>query len=333
MELDDYDYFLPEELIAQEAAVPKDSSRLMVVKEQTIEHRKFFDIIDYLLPGDVLVINTTKVSRSNISGKKVTGSPVIVTLIKPIDETTFETRIKGRRLKIGQDFIFNGGIKGEIIGLYDDMFTFRFDRPITEEIKQAHFDLPIPPYVQHNLKDDSEYQTVYSKEEGSLAAPTAGLHFTDKLLEKIKKKGVKIAKVCLHIDYGTFLPIRGKLEDHHMHEEWYEIDDKNAEIINSRKGRLIPVGTTCVRTLESAADNNGKVIPQKSSTDIFIYPVYRWKNRFDALITNFHLPRSTLLLLVSAYFGKEKVLKAYAEAVRKKYRFYSLGDSCMLIRD
>jgi len=196
----------------------------------------------------------------------------------------------------------------------------------------AIFELPTPPYFKRKLENDSEYQTVYSKKDGSLAAPTAGLHFTPELLTQIKKKGVKIAKVLLHVDFGTFLEIKGKIKEHHMHEEYFEVSKEAADTINNCKGRLVVVGTTSVRTLESAVDAKGKVIAQKSRTSIFIYPGYRFRNRIDLLITNFHLPESTLIMLVSAYYGREKVLAAYSEAIKQKYRFYSLGDAMLLIK-
>ncbi|RMF55423.1 tRNA preQ1(34) S-adenosylmethionine ribosyltransferase-isomerase QueA [Candidatus Woesearchaeota archaeon] len=330
MKLSDFDYELPKELIAQHASIPKDSSKLMIVRKDSVEHKKFSDVINYLEKGDVLVINEAKVSRAKLRGRKESGGKAEVILCKRLGKDLFKCRIKGSRLREGIIIKFKQGLSSKIVKKNDDVFTIKFNKPISENLKRL-FELPLPPYVKEPLKDESEYQTVYSKKEGSLAAPTAGLHFTDELLKRIKEKGVKIAKICLHIDFGTFLPIRGKIKDHKMHEECFEISKRNAEIINNRKGRLIVVGTTCVRALESSADEKGNIIPQKSKTSLFIYPGYRFKTRIDAIITNFHLPKSTLLLLVSAYFGRERILEAYKLAVEKKYRFYSLGDAMILI--
>jgi S-adenosylmethionine:tRNA ribosyltransferase-isomerase len=332
MDLNQFDYELPKELIAQHAIVPKDHSRLMVLNGDRIEHRHFYDLIDYLNKYDVLVINETKVSKARISGRKATGSPVDIILTRKLSATRYECRIKGNRIHLGDIYLFPDKISCEVIGRANDLFTVEFNKPLSKKLMDKDFELPTPPYVKQKLKSDSEYQTVYSKQEGSLAAPTAGLHFTPALLKKIEAKGVKIAKICLHVDFGTFLPVKGRVEEHHMHEEWFEVTKKAADTINNRKGRLILVGTTSVRTLESAADPHGKIIPQKSKTSIFIYPGYQFKNRIDALITNFHLPKSTLLLLVSAYYGKEAILKAYREAIKQKYRFYSLGDAMLLIK-
>lgn len=332
MELRDFYYELPKEMIAQKAMVPKDHSRLMVVADGKIEHKHFYDIIDYLEKDDVLVINETKVSKVRICGRKTTGSPVELILIKKQAPKKYECRIKGNRIHLGDRYVFGGGLSCEVVGKDNDIFTAEFNKPITSKMVSTFFELPTPPYVKQKLGSDSEYQTVYSKKEGSLAAPTAGLHFTPELLARIKKKGVKIAKVLLHVDFGTFLEIKGKIQDHHMHEEYFEVSKSAADTINNRKGRLILVGTTSVRTLESSTDAKGKVIPQKSKTSIFIYPGYRFKNQIDMLITNFHLPESTLLLLVSAYYGREKILSAYNEAIRQKYRFYSLGDAMLIVK-
>lgn len=332
MELREFYYELPKELIAQKAMVPKDHSRLMVLNNGKIEHKHFYDIIGYLNKEDVLVINETKVSRARICGHKISGSIIELILTKNLAPKRYECRIKGNRIHLGNRYEFEGGLSCEVIKKDNDLFTVEFNKPLTQKIIKEDFELPTPPYVKRKLQSDSEYQTVYSKREGSLAAPTAGLHFTPELLAKIRKKGVKIAKVLLHVDFGTFLEIKGKLEEHHMHEEYFEVSKEAADTINKRKGRLIVVGTTSVRTLESSTDEKGKVIPQKSKTSIFIYPGYKFKNHIDALITNFHLPESTLLLLVSAYYGREKILAAYQEAVKQKYRFYSLGDAMLLIK-
>lgn len=332
LNLNDFDYELPKKLIAQKAAVPKDSSRLMVVKGDKIEYKHFYEIIDYLNKDDVLVINETKVSRAKITGKKMTGSKAELILCDKIDDNTFGCRIKSNKVRVGNEYVFAKGLRCRIIGQEKDVFTVKFNKRIDKKIINNLFELPLPPYVKRRISKEAEYQTVYSKKTGSLAAPTAGLHFTRKLLQKIRKKGVKIAKICLHIDFGTFLPVRGRIEEHRMHEEYFEIDRKNAEIINSRKRRLVAVGTTSVRALESAADGKGRIIAKKGRTDIFIYPGYEFRTNIDAMITNFHLPKSTLLMLVSAYYGRERILSAYEEAIKRKYRFYSLGDGMILIK-
>jgi S-adenosylmethionine:tRNA ribosyltransferase-isomerase len=332
MELSDFYYELPKELIAQKAMVPKDHSRLMVLNKGKLEHRHFYNIIDYFKKDDVLVINETKVSRARVCGRKTTGSAVELILCKKFSPKRYECRIKGNRIHLGNRYMFGDRLSCEVVARDNDIFTVEFSRPITQKLVDTLFELPTPPYIKRKLESDSEYQTVYSRKEGSLAAPTAGLHFTPELLAKIKQKGVKIVKVLLHVDFGTFLEIKGRIDEHRMHEEYFEVSKAAADTINSRKGRLILVGTTSVRTLESAADAKGKVIPQKSKTSIFIYPGYRFKNRIDCLITNFHLPESTLIMLVSAYYGREKILQAYQEAIKQRYRFYSLGDAMLLIK-
>lgn len=333
MKLSDFDYDLPEELIAQRPIRPRDHSKLMVLHKETqeIEHKHFYDIASYLKKDDVLVVNETKVSRAKICGKKNTGGAVEVILTKKIDEKTFECRVKGYNPKPGDRHIYKNDLKGEIIGKIQDTLVIRFNKDLTEEILKD-FELPTPPYVSRKIETDDEYQTSYCEKEGSVAAPTAGFHFTPEIFKKLGQKGVKIVKICLHIDFGTFIPIRDEnITDHKMHEESYQISGSAADQINDRKGRLFVVGTTSLRALESAADENGKIIPQKSSTDIFIYPGYRFKNRIDGMITNFHFPRSTLLLLVSAFSGRENILQAYKAAVEQKYRFYSFGDSMLII--
>jgi S-adenosylmethionine:tRNA ribosyltransferase-isomerase len=332
MEITDFDYELPKERIAQQAVVPKDSSRLMVIESGKIEHKHFYHLPAYLTKGDVLVINETKVAASKISGQKTTGSRVELILTKKTSPTRYECRIRGNRIREGDKYIFSKDLKCKLTGRTNDIFIVEFNRPLGQKIIGRLFELPIPPYIKKKVGNNSEYQTVYSKKEGSLAAPTAGLHFTTKLMKEIEAKGVKIARLCLHIDFGTFLSIKGKIEEHKMHEEYFEISKKAADTINNRTGRLILVGTTSVRSLESAADSSGKIIPQKSKTSIFIYPGYRFKTQIDALITNFHLPKSTLLMLVSAYYGREKILAAYREAIAERYRFYSLGDAMLLIK-
>lgn len=338
MELSDFDYDLPKELIAQFCVHPKDHSRLMIVKKDRkdscgkniISHKRFYDIIDYFLPEDVLVLNETKVSRAKIIGKKNTGGAVEIILVKKIDESTYEAKVYGKKIKEGVICEFNFKLMCEVIEKKDDLFVIKFNQDVDTE-KISDFTLPLPPYVKSKLENESDYQTIYSKKEGSLAAPTAGLHFTNDLLEKIEKKGVLIVKVCLHVGIGTFSPIRGEISEHKMHSEEFEVSSDTADTINNRRGRLFVVGTTTLRTLESSCDASGKVHAGSGSTNIFIYPPYHFKLKFDGLITNFHLPKSTLLLLVSAYFGRENILDAYKIAVTEKYRFFSLGDAMFLV--
>jgi len=330
MDLSDFDYVLPPDLIAQEPAIPKDSSRLLALQGDRISHLQFSDITRFFQKGDVLVLNETKVSRAKIRGAKTTGGQAEIILCGRLDEKRFQCRISGHRLRIGNIYVFPGGLKGVIEDGNDGLFTMRFNKALTPDLLENHFELPGPPYIEKKV-EDHEYQTIYATRDGSLAAPTAGLHFTEDLLLALEKKGVKIARVCLHVGFGTFFPVRGPLADHVMHEEWYEVGEEAAGIINRREGRLFAVGTTSVRTLESASDEKGNILPGCGTTRLFIYPGYVWKTKIDGLITNFHLPRSTLLLLVSAYMGRERILDAYKEAIKEKYRFYSLGDAMLLI--
>lgn len=329
MDLNDFDYHLPKELIAQSAVEPRDSCKLMVVDESGVKHRHFYDIVDYFQSGDVLVLNETKVSRAKIVGKKTSGGAVEIMLCKRLDETKFICRIK-HHVNVGSICQFGKGLECRVVDKNEDEFTIEFNRIVSPD-DEKEFLLPLPPYVKEKVTDENSYQTVYSSKEGSLAAPTAGLHFTPELLSILERKGVKIAKICLHVGFGTFLPIRTDIvEKHKMHSEEYEVSPSVADLINNRNGRLIVVGTTSVRTLESCADTTGKVVAGKGATSIFIYPGYKFKNHIDGMITNFHLPKSTLLLLVSAYFGRERMLNAYSIAVSEKYRFYSLGDAMFL---
>ena len=348
MELNEFDYELPDELIAQRAVTPRDHSKLMVLKNGKIEHKHFYEIIDYLSEGDVLVVNHTKVAKAKIKGRKETGGKVEIILenesiIKSLQEPAdkFLCRIKGSNVKPSVKIIFDStsntgyipdNFYCEVLNKENDVFTIKFNKKLSSAIIDKYFKLPLPPYIKQDIREEDEYQTVYSTVTGSVAAPTAGLHFTNDLLRKIEAKGVIIARVCLHVGFGTFLPIRNKIKEHKMHAEYYEIDEENAKKINERKGKLYLVGTTTVRVIESVADNNGIVHARHGTTDIFIYPGYKFKVNFDGLITNFHLPKSTLLLLVSAYYGKEKILNAYNIAVQNKYRFYSLGDAMFLVK-
>ncbi|MBU3180777.1 tRNA preQ1(34) S-adenosylmethionine ribosyltransferase-isomerase QueA [Clostridium psychrophilum] len=340
MRVKDFNYDLPKELIAQHPVEIRDESRLMVVNKTTkqIEHRHFKNIIDYLNSGDCLVLNNTRVLPARLLGvKEGTGGKMEFLLLKRIDINHWETLVKpGKKAKIGSRFIFgNGDLKATVISDSEGgsrIVEFEYDG-IFEEILDKLGEMPLPPYITEKLKDKERYQTVYSREEGSAAAPTAGLHFTKELLEQIKTKGVKIAFVTLHVGLGTFRPVKAEIvEEHEMHSEYYMLNKETAEIINSAKengGRVIAVGTTSNRTLESIADDNGKVCEKSGWTDIFIYPGYKFKI-VDALITNFHLPQSTLIMLVSAFAGKDLIMSAYDIAVKEKYRFFSFGDAMFL---
>lgn len=340
MNLHEFDYDLPEELIAQDPLEDRSSSRLMVLDKETgeIEHKIFRDIIDYLSPKDCLVINNTKVIPARLHGSKVgTNAHIEVLLLKRKQDNIWETLVRpGKKCKPGTEISFGDGLLvGKVLDVVEDgnrIIQFQFEG-IFEEVLDRLGEMPLPPYITHQLKDKNRYQTVYAKYEGSAAAPTAGLHFTNELLEQIKEKGIRIASVTLHVGLGTFRPVKVEnILDHHMHSEFYMIDDEAAKIINETKqngGRVICVGTTSCRTIESVADENGIIRPTSGWTDIFIYPGYRFKC-LDALITNFHLPESTLLMLVSALAGKEHILKAYKTAVKEKYRFFSFGDAMFI---
>lgn len=325
MNLEDFKYALSKELIAQRPASPRTHSRLMILKEGKIVHERFYDIINYLEKDDVLVINETKVLKIKIQGTKLTGGKIELML----EDNEGNAVVKGKT-KISDTLLFDNNIRGKIINKKANKVKVEFNISINEVINQIG-KLPTPPYIKEPLKSDAEYQTVYAKKDGSFAAPTAGLHFDQALLQKIQDKGVKIAKICLHVSGDTFLPvIESQIEKHKMHGEFCEIDEKNAEIINNAK-RLFVVGTTALRTLESFAVS-GKVQAGKKVTKIFIYPGYEWKLKYSGLITNFHLPKSTLLMMISAFYDREKILGAYREAVLQKYRFYSLGDAMLVFK-
>ena len=339
MQVSEFDYYLPKELIAQVPIEKRDESRLMVLdrKKQTIEHKKFKDIIDYLKPGDCLVRNNTKVIPARIYGKKETGANVEFLLLKNIEGDIWETIVRpGNKLHVGVKVIFGDGLlKAEILDTLPGgtrKVLFKYDGIFNEILDKIGL-MPLPPYIHEELKERDRYQTVYAKYEGSAAAPTAGLHFTPELLKKIEEKGIKIANVTLHVGIGTFRPVKEeRVEDHDMHSEHFYIKQEDADKINEAKRqgkRVIAVGTTSCRVLESIADENGRVKPIEADTDIFIYPEYKFKC-LDGLITNFHLPQSTLLMLVSALAGKEYILKAYEEAVKEKYRFFSFGDAMFI---
>lgn len=343
MDVKDFDYYLPEELIAQDPLEDRSSSRLMVLDKKTgeIQHKIFKDILDYLKPGDCLVLNNTKVIPARLFGvKEDTQAKIEILLLKRKENDIWETLVKpGKKAKPGTKIIFGDGLLvGEVIDVVEDgnrLIQFSYEG-IFEEILDQLGQMPLPPYITHTLKDKNRYQTVYAKYDGSAAAPTAGLHFTKELLEKVKAKGVDIAEVTLHVGLGTFRPVKVEnVLDHHMHSEFYMVSAEAAEKINATKdrgGRVISVGTTSTRTLESAADESGRLKECSGWTEIFIYPGYKFK-LIDCLITNFHLPQSTLVMLVSALAGREHVLAAYEEAVKEKYRFFSFGDAMFITDD
>jgi S-adenosylmethionine:tRNA ribosyltransferase-isomerase len=336
----DYYYDLPEELIAQDPLEDRSSSRLMVVDRHTgeREHRIFRDIIDYLDPGDCLVLNNTRVIPARLLGvREGTGGHVEVLLLKRLSGTDWETLVRpGKSCKPGQRLDFGGGVlKAEVLDVVEGgnrIVRFYFDG-IFEEVLDRLGEMPLPPYITHKLADPARYNTVYAKFDGSAAAPTAGLHFTPELLERIKDKGVNLAYVTLHVGLGTFRPVKvTNVKEHHMHTEWYQVTQDAADKINRAKEtghRVVCVGTTSCRTIESAADESGHLKPCSGDTSIFIYPGYRFKV-LDQLITNFHLPESTLVMLVSALAGRERVLSAYEEAIKERYRFFSFGDAMFI---
>ncbi len=335
----DFYYDLPQELIAQTPAEPRDSSRLLVYDRalKSIEHKIFRDVCDYLRAGDVLVINNTKVLPARLYAHTESGGAVEVLLLKRKDLDVWEVLVKpGKKCRIGRKLIVSDKLSLTIEGVTDSgerIVRFKCDG-VFEEVLDEVGSMPLPPYIKSKLKDKNRYQTVYAKTDGSAAAPTAGLHFTPELLEKIKAMGVEIAEVLLHVGLGTFRPVKEDIiTDHKMHSEYYEVNERAAEIVNSarREGRrVIAVGTTSVRTLESVADENGFIKPCKGNTEIFIYPPYKFKC-VDALITNFHLPESTLIMLVSAFASREEVLNVYKTAVEERYRFFSFGDACLFL--
>ena len=341
MKKEDFYFDLPEELIAQDPLEDRSGSRLLVLDKETgeTEHHIFREIVNYLNPGDCLVINDTKVIPARLIGEKEgTGAKVEVLLLKRKENDIWETLVKpGRKMKPGARLVFgNGLLKAEVIGVVEEgnrLIRFEYEG-IFEEILDQLGQMPLPPYITHQLEDKNRYQTVYAKHSGSAAAPTAGLHFTPELLDEIKEKGVEIAHVTLHVGLGTFRLVKVEnIQEHHMHSEFYRIEQSEADKINRAKEeghRVICVGTTSCRTVESAADENGRLRECSGWTEIFIYPGYKFKV-LDALITNFHLPESTLIMLVSALAGREHVLAAYEEAIRERYRFFSFGDA-MFIR-
>lgn len=340
MDVKAFDYDLPEELIAQDPLEDRSSSRLMVLDKKTgdIEHKIFRDVVDYLQPGDCLVLNNTKVIPARLFGvKEGTEAKIEILLLKRKENDIWETLVKpGKKCKPGVKISFGEGLlTGEVLEVVEDgnrLIQFHYDG-IFEEILDQLGKMPLPPYITHQLKDKNRYQTVYAKYDGSAAAPTAGLHFTPELLQQIRDMGVDIAEVTLHVGLGTFRPVKvDTIEEHHMHSEFYRIEQSEADKINRAKAnghRVIAVGTTSTRTLESAAEEDGTLREKSGWTDIFIYPGYKFKV-IDALITNFHLPQSTLVMLVSALAGREHILAAYKKAVEERYRFFSFGDAMLI---
>ncbi|MBN1073593.1 tRNA preQ1(34) S-adenosylmethionine ribosyltransferase-isomerase QueA [Clostridium botulinum] len=340
MNVKDFDFYLPEELIAQHPLEKRDTSRLMVLDKETgeISHKNFYDIIDYLNEGDTLVLNNTRVMPARLIGEKEgTGGKIEFLLLKRVDKDRWECLAKpGKSARVGRRFTFGDGkLKAEVVEVKENgnrIVEFYYEG-IFEEVLDSLGEMPLPPYIHERLEDRERYQTVYSKENGSAAAPTAGLHFTEELLHKIKEKGINIAYVTLHVGLGTFRPVKVEtIEDHEMHSEYYHLSKEDAEVINETKergNRVISVGTTSTRTLETIADEDGNVKETSGWTNIFIYPGYKFKV-VDRLITNFHLPESTLIMLVSTLAGKEHVMNAYEEAVKERYRFFSFGDAMFI---
>ena len=342
MKKSDFYFDLPEGLIAQDPLEDRSGSRLLMLDKNTGEtkHRIFHDIVNYLAPGDCLVLNNTKVIPARLLGvKEDTGAAIEVLLLKRREKDIWETLVRpGRKCRPGANFVFGDGLlKAEVLDVVEEgnrLIQFTYDG-IFEEVLDKLGEMPLPPYITHKLQDKNRYQTVYAKYDGSAAAPTAGLHFTKELLQQIEAKGVRLAYVTLHVGLGTFRPVKeDDILDHHMHSEYYQVTEETAKLINDTRkagNRIICVGTTSCRTVESAADENGIVQAGCGNTEIFIYPGYKFKV-LDCLITNFHLPESTLVMLVSALAGREHILAAYEEAIREKYRFFSFGDA-MFITD
>lgn len=340
MNVSDFYYDLPEELIAQTPIEKRDESRLMVLNraKQTIEHKTFKDIIDYLEPGDCLVRNNTKVIPARLYGKKATGAKIEFLLLNRIEGDIWECIVRpGHKLKPGTEVEFGDGLlKAKVLDVMEGgtrKVEFKYEGIFNEILDKIGL-MPLPPYIHESLKDNDRYQTVYAKYEGSAAAPTAGLHFTPELFEKIKAKGIDVANVTLHVGIGTFRPVKVEnVEEHHMHSEHFYIKQEDADKINTAKKngkRVIAVGTTSCRVLETIADENGMVKPTEGDTQIFIYPGYNYKC-LDGLVTNFHLPESTLIMLVSALAGRDYIMKAYNEAVKERYRFFSFGDAMLIL--
>ncbi len=329
MKLDYFDYKLPKGLIAQSPMVPRSASSLMVLDGGQISHEKFYNFVEYLESGDVLVVNDSKVLPARLFGMKSTGGKVECLIVEK-DGSNARCLLRGKNIRAGTKISFEGdALSGTVKEKTNDEFLIEFDSLNLEKILNKIGRAPTPPYIK-KLANTRQYQTVYAKNDGSIAAPTAGLHFTEGLLLKLKNKGVKIAHVTLHVGIGTFAPVKVPgIQRHVMEAEYFKITKKDAKLINNRKGRLVAVGTTTVKTLESACDGD-KVLPGSGSSELFIYPEYKFKAPIDGLLTNFHLPKSTLLMLVSAYAGRDEIFSAYGAGVKEKYRFYSFGDAMFI---
>ncbi len=337
MKLTEFDYDLPKEYIAQSPIEPRDSSKLMVLfPDNTVEHRTFNEIGELLNPGDTIVMNDTKVIHARLEGKKPTGGKVEFLVLEKIGDDLYECLVKGKVREGIEVQLTDSKLEARMSKqLHEGRFEVEFQNGDLDEYIAEKGLVPLPPYYKGELADPNRYQTVYASREGSVTAPTAGLHFTPGLLETVRARGVKLAYITMHISYGTFSPIKTEnVADHRMYEEYYKIDHGTAEVINGarKNGRLIAVGTSTVRTLETAADENGVMQACEGETDLYIYPGYEFKSGIDILITNLHLPKSTLILLVSAFAGKERIFDAYQEAIRQKYRFYSFGDAMFVYR-
>lgn len=342
MRLEDFDYYLPAELIAQTPVEPRDASRLLVLhrEKDMLEHRHFYDLPDYLCDGDVLVLNETRVLPARLWGRRAgTGARIEVLLLTRRTGDIWETLVRpARRVPVGTEIIFGRGeLKGRVISVGKEgerLLEFAYEEGPFEALLERLGEMPLPPYIKEKPENPGRYQTVYARVDGSAAAPTAGLHFTPRLMERLQEKGIKLAYLLLHVGLGTFRPVKVEnIEEHRMHAEYYEVTPETAAAINEarcRGGRVVAVGTTVVRTLETVATPEGLIRPGKGWTDIFIYPGYTFK-AVDCLITNFHLPKSTLIMLVSAFAGREKILAAYKEAVAAGYRFFSFGDAMLIL--
>lgn len=338
MQAKDFDYALPQDRIAQHPVEPRDHARLMVLHRDSgkLEHRRFYEVVEYLREKDVLVVNETRVFPARLVGKRPSGGKVELLLVRLVGEGTWEAMARpGRRVRPGERVLFGEGkLVGEVVEMREDgrrVVKFSGDPEALRRLGRV----PLPPYIRRppTPEDRERYQTVYARVEGSVAAPTAGLHFTEELLEKLRKKGVEVAPIVLHVGPGTFRPVRGEISEHRMEAEYYEVPPRTAHVVNrarERGGRVVAVGTTSVRTLETVVDEGGRVRPGRGWTELFIHPPYRFR-AVDVLITNFHLPRSTLLMLVAAFAGRKRVLEAYREAVRLGYRFYSYGDAMLIL--
>ncbi len=325
-----YDFQLPEELIAQEPVEPRDHARLMVL-HNGIEHRFFYNLPEYLERGDVLILNDTRVIKARVKGKKETGGKVEILILEKLDENFYRCLVKGKKIRPSTVLLF-GDIRGKVVNKREGVCDIEFTSDIMDYAKKMG-EIPLPPYIKRKIEDaDKKYQTVFARKEGAVAAPTAGLHFTDELLKKIRDMGVKIGYITLHVSYGTFKPVKSEdIRNHSMEEEYYIVPNDVADLINNRPGRLFAVGTTVVRALESSA-SNGKIHPSEGFTNLFIYPGYKFRAGIDALITNFHIPKSSLIMLVTAFGGYERIMNAYKIAVEMRYRFYSFGDAMLIFR-